>query len=579
MYYVIPGRRTIAWEIVGPPEVRSFAKYRLGAHEESVKQQSKVWVETAPLVYDRAVAEFGLQHIHPDVTELYTRRMERRKRLTEAAYDDNPIKGYEGLFKTQYSGAKFALAGHRVLVLDEVGTGKTRLAALAATLATKGKSVGRVLVVCPSSSRLNWEREIKTIDSTWQVIIPKTDREGRIDLLKKLPDRSVTILNWEILAARLTKKDGKVKQESQKLAEAWQALITRDGQWQVVIADEVHRAKDRKARQSEVLHQIAPNVPYVFGLTATPTDGKPEQWWSVLRVVDPWRFGAYWRFAYMFNDWHTSWDNRYVVFDGPRNTDILSDVTADYAIRRMPGPESGIPPKRHKIVYVEMDADQRAAYTEMKRLYKVTLENGNDLHALNALSQQLRLRQVLVHPALIGARGGAAKIDALLEILGGLDRNLNCVVYSSLVNSIGSNDAFLVRLLCDRIKRELGGDWEPRALYGQTPESERHEIQDWLRDGTGRVVVLSTQAGGTAINLQGAQVGIFLDRPPSSLLNHQAEGRLPRPGSQARFVLFIDIVFPHSVDEYLHELPFKKQEYNESVYNDLIARYVLSGGE
>jgi SNF2 family DNA or RNA helicase len=365
----------------------------------------------------------------------------------------------------------------------------------------------------------------------------------------------------------------------------WLRLITNPGTWQVVIADEVHRSKNRQTDQSSNLYELAKPAPYAVGLSATPTDGKAHEWFGVLRYIDPWRFTAYHRFFDMFTDWFPSWDGRYKEIrrdnghNGAKNTDILDDVVADYAIRRLPGVESGIPPIRRKRIIVEMESGQRAAYEEMLRLYKLTLQSGAELHAPNTLSQATRLRQILVHPALVGAGGTSAKINATLEILEDLDTTHNVVIYCTLVNSIGSTDGALLRLLERRIKAELHGQWDVRLLWSQTPEEERHDIENWLREGKGRVVVLSAQTGGTSLNLQGADIGIFLDRPWSSTLNHQCEGRLPRPGSDAPYVLLIDIVCANSLDEHVLALLDDKQGFNEHRFNELMARYILNGGE
>lgn len=576
----------MVWQVSGPADLKQFALHKCGGVVD--ERTGLIDVETSPLVYEKLTQEYGLPLANIDIAvqQQYQQRRDRRAKLQAAVLNTSNIPEYPGLRAYQNSGIRFIMAGQRVAVLDGTGMGKTRQAAIAATLATRGKKLGRILVVCLKSARIGWEREWKAyVDRDIPIIIPRGGHEERLSALRNLPTHCVVIVNWQMLspATSHTRKEVKTRLEIQ--AEAWKKTLLAKGLWQVLIADEVHCAKDHHSRQSERLFEIAQKTPYVIGLSATPTDGKAHEWFGVLRVLDPWRFTSYTRFFNMFVEWVWSADGRYQQVvknngaNGAKNLAVLDDVLKDYCIGRKPGPDSGIPPIRYKSIFVEMEEAQQRAYDEMKRLYRITLEGGGELHAPNTLAQEMRLRQVLLHPALIGASGESAKVDALIDYLQGIDNDHNLVVYCSLIHSIGSTDAAMLNIIKRRIETELHGKFSPRLLYADSSEAERADIETWLGgERNGRIALVSSRAGGTSLNLQGADIGIRMDRPWSFTLDTQALGRLPRLGQKSPFVVYVDLIVANSLDERVHALLDSKQEFSEGRFRELMAHYIQTGG-
>ncbi|HSI67957.1 MAG TPA: C-terminal helicase domain-containing protein, partial [Planococcus sp. (in: firmicutes)] len=167
-----------------------------------------------------------------------------------------------------------------------------------------------------------------------------------------------------------------------------------------------------------------------------------------------------------------------------------------------------------------------------------------------------RLRQLCCHPALFveGYSGGSAKFDQLMEILE--ESRLTgrrVLVFSQFTQMLGL------------IGQELSKEGIPFFyLDGQTPPRDRVELCDRFNEGEGNLFLISLKAGGTGLNLTGADTVILYDLWWNPAVEQQAADRAHRMG-QKRTVQVIRLVAKGTIEEKITELQLKKKNLIDEV--------------
>lgn len=437
-----------------------------------------------------------------------------------------------------------------VLCGDDMGLGKT-FEALAldlrrrtTKLAGKRQYHYKTLIVCPLSVVSSWQAHIAMIwpQARVAVIDPK-NRQTLIDALQK--PYHYYIVHWE--GVRLISE-------------------LRSIDWYHVVADEVHRAKNRKAQQTQALKKL--RTSYRTGLSGTPADNNPQDLWSVLNWLYPKVWTSYWSFERYFvkvqrhttgtctaadcYDYHKHGFTKVV---GVANVEELHDNMKDYYMRRTKQEViKDLPEKYYTQIEVDLIPRQRRIYEEMKRdmLAWIGKHEEEPIAAPVVIAQLVRLQQFALAYAELetvtrmkdGERVAvqrvklsepSSKIDALCDIIED-NPEQQIVVFSQSKQAIR-----LVKARMDRMKVsciEFTGD--------TTPEDRTQAVKDF-QAGNVRVFAGTIAAGGEGITLTAASIVVFLDRAWNPSRNRQAEDRLHRIG-QKNAVQVIDIVAKDTVD-------------------------------
>jgi len=161
----------------------------------------------------------------------------------------------------------------RALLADDIGLGKTRQSLLAALQLRHKRPI---IVICPNSVKYGWEEEVKlhTGLNAWVLHGRKPPRQVPLYV------PPVIILNWEIL-------------------DAWVRFLLRLDP-RIIIPDEIHWAKNRRARRTRALRRLCRDVPFVIGLTGTPFENCPAELFVALNIIRPDKFPAFVPFGTKF---------------------------------------------------------------------------------------------------------------------------------------------------------------------------------------------------------------------------------------------------------------------------------------
>ena len=216
---------------------------------------------------------------------------------------------------------------------------------------------------------------------------------------------------------------------------------------------------------------------------------------------------------------------------------------------------SELPEKMETRLTAAMTPEQRNVYlASMERLRPriqgILSGKGIGRGRIEILSAITELRQICCHPSLVldGYQGGSGKQEMLMELLPSMIKSGRRVLVFSQFTS-------LLKLLLPRMKND---GYEILYLDGETPAGERLELTERFNAGEGQVFLISLRAGGSGLNLTGADVVIHFDPWWNPAAEDQATDRAHRIG-QTRNVDVIRLVMGDSIEEKVVELGERKK--------------------
>lgn len=355
--------------------------------------------------------------------------------------------------------------------------------------------------------------------------------------------------------------------------------------WFHIIADEVHRIKNRKVQTTHALKSLYADEK--TGCSGTPADDMPMDLWSILNWLWPKYYTSYWRFVkhYAVYETETNWGNgqTYQKFVGVQNARSLHDEMAPWFVRRRKEDVlKDLPEKTYTDVWVDLHPKQRRAYNEMRDDMITWVENNKDkslpVMAAVVVAQLTRLQQfalgymegeqttrrvrdketgkVSVEPWVHWTISDpSSKLDAVMEIIKD-NPSKQFVIFSqfkSVLNLLGK------RLTKAKI---------PHGLYtGDVKKSDRDKLVRDFQAGKVRIFMGTIAAGGEGITLTASDTVIFLDRSWKPSKNRQAEDRVHRIG-QTNAVQIIDIMARDTVDLGRRQRINMKWEWIQEILGD-----------
>lgn len=264
------------------------------------------------------------------------------------------------------------------LLADDAGLGKT----LVAIEAAKQSASGPILVVCPRSVKSWWEQVIREQDAGFVAVTQAAGRGVPYERLDKWQGRYKKPL-WVVThyeAVRLSVQD------LQKV------------QWDWIIADEAHRVKNRKAKQTRALWQVKCNRR--IAMTATPWGESPADLWAILRWLYPKKYTSYWRFFNQYVNSYQPRGQRYHIISGPKNLEQLAKEIAPFYLRRTKDEVLDLPPMVEHDIPVRMAPKQEALYWRLVKDNYAQLR-GQEIILENVLVRFVRLQQCSLDPGLM----------------------------------------------------------------------------------------------------------------------------------------------------------------------------------
>jgi superfamily II DNA or RNA helicase len=424
------------------------------------------------------------------------------------------LRGYqEEGFKWMSVLSRYGMGG---ILADDMGLGKTiQVIALIKSDETPGPS----LVVCPKSLVFNWISEFARFDGTLPVRAIYGPEAARRQIISSIDygRREVYITSYDSLRIDIDKYTGQfcygILDEAQYIKN-------------------VHAQKTRSVKELKVRHR--------FALTGTPIENSVIDLWSIFDYIMPGYFEELSRFK-----------------DSP--ADAIARKAGPFILRRVKGDVlEDLPSKYETILSADMSRGQRKVYDAMRLEARKALEEGGK--AFDILPYLTRLRQVCVDPGMFleGYKGGSGKLEMLSELIPEyLDQGHRILVFSQFVKALDS-----VRALLEKKNIPF------YFLSGSTSAKDRLDMMDSFNSAGGiDVFLISLKAGGTGLNLTGADTVIHLDPWWNVAAENQASDRTHRIG-QTRNVEVIKLIAADSIEQRVVELQEIKKEVIKQVISD-----------
>ena len=422
------------------------------------------------------------------------------------------------------------------ILADDMGLGKTvqLLCVICAYKDNGGKKP--CLVVCPSSLCLNWQNEAEKFTIGMQSIVVHGTLEERKNQIASIPNYDIVITSYELLKRDI--------EEYKKY----------DFKFKYIIADEAQYIKNNNTQNAKAIKNISAETR--FALTGTPIENSLSELWSIFDFIMPGYLFGYRKFKELYETPIIKEGNEVAM-------NKLKKLIEPFVLRRIKGEVlTELPDKMVSVLNSQMVDEQRNIYLSYlakakKNAMEEIQENGIEKSQIKILALLTRLRQICCHPSLFidNYKGESGKLNQCIEIVKDAIQSGHKILLFS-----GYTAMFEI------IEKELQKEnIEFLKLTGQTKVSERINLVDEFNSNPNKkLFLISLKAGGTGLNLVGADVVIHYDPWWNLSAENQATDRTYRIG-QKRNVQVYKLITKNSIEEKIYELQKRKETLIDSM--------------
>lgn len=417
------------------------------------------------------------------------------------------------------------------VLADDMGLGKTLQAICALTQDLALNPNAQSLVVCPTSLLYNWEEECHKFNPELKVLVIDGLPHTRKSLLKKISQYHLVITSYSLL---------------QKDVE-----IYRKQTFSYVILDEAQHIKNRLTLNAKSVKQIKAANRLI--LTGTPIENCLEEIWSLFDFLMPGLLSTYDRFV-----------DKYIRSTTLEDKKELQKKTAPFILRRLKADVlDDLPPISELIYHCHLSDYQKELYksyacSAREELEKLVEQEGFDNIRIHVLATLTRLKQICCHPSIFSheelARESCAKYDMLLELLQTLNEGGHkTVVFSQYTR--------MLSIIKDGLT-DMGTSF---SYLDGSSKNRLETVKRFNEDPNISVFLVSLKAGGTGLNLVGADTVIHYDMWWNPAVENQATDRVYRMG-QNRAVSKYKLVTLGTIEEKILSM----QERKKGLVKDMI---------
>lgn len=399
------------------------------------------------------------------------------------------------------------------ILADDMGLGKT-LQTIAYLLSEPSDKPH--LVIVPSSVVYNWRNECKRFAPSLDVELIVGTPEERAEIIKNSKNKDVWITSY-----------GTIRQD---------VSIYEQLSFQTLILDEAQFIKNYATKTSQAIRKISASRK--FALSGTPIENSVDELWAIFQVILPGLMPSLREFKKL----------------EPMK---ISLMTKPFILRRLKTDVlKELPDKIESVHMSELTKDQKELYVGyLKQIQKEATESINEegfqANRMKILAGLTRLRQICSHPSMFleNYEGRSGKMDELIESVQTFRENGKRMLIFSQFTSMHT----LIKEELDRLG--IGYFY----LDGQTKAEDRVKMSERFNAGENDIFLISLKAGGTGLNLTGADTVILFDLWWNPAVEDQAAGRAHRFG-QKEVVQVIRFITEGTIEEKIYELQQKKRE-------------------
>ena len=418
----------------------------------------------------------------------------------------------------------------RFILADDMGLGKTTSTIIAA-LETGSK---KILIICPASLKINWQREIENY-SNRSIFIA----EGK----KFSTESDFVIVNYDILK-NFHDSDPKKKEES----------LLMQSNFDLVILDEAHMISNAQAQRTKIINSFVKNIDKVWLLTGTPMTSRPMNYYNLLNIIESpvaqnWKAYAI-RYCQGFQ--FTAGKRKVWNVSGASNLEELRDRTSKQILRRLKEDVLDLPDKIITPVYLRLKSKE---YEElMGDYYDWYDKNPDESSSLTVqFSKLMKVRKVIANE----------KTRQTIEFAENIiDQGKKVIIFTNFTDTLQT------------IYHHFG----KHAVYldGSCSNSVRQQAVDsFQNDEKIKVFVGNLKAAGVGLTLTSAEAVIMNDLSFVPAEHAQAEDRAYRYGQKSNVLVYYPL-FENTIEGVIYDILNKKKQIIRTVMGDEIQE---SGGD
>jgi SNF2 family DNA or RNA helicase len=425
------------------------------------------------------------------------------------------------------------------VLADDMGLGKT-LQVISVILEYVNTTPNHLpsIVVCPTSLLFNWHNEIKRFAPSLSVTVLSGTKEQRkltLDLTQET-GTDIYITTYDMLKRDIDSYDG-VK-------------------FKYIIADEAQYIKNAATQNAQAVKSLDGEVR--FALTGTPMENALSELWSIFDFVLP-------EYLYTSKKFSRDYETPIIKNENKSKAAELKRMISPFVLRRLKGDVlKELPDKIETTLYAEMTEEQRKLYTAYLLQAKGEFEalsgaGGFAKNQIAILALLTRLRQICCHPKLIDDNyaNGSGKLETALDTIRiARDGGHRLLVFSQFTSML----SIITRAAEDE-------EFSYFYLDGATPSHERMRMVERFNGGERDMFFISLKAGGTGLNLTGADVVIQYDPWWNPAVMDQANDRAHRFG-QKKTVTVYNLVAAGTIEERILDLHSRKRDLIDSVVGE-----------
>ena len=421
------------------------------------------------------------------------------------------------------------LAGSRRFILaDDMGLGKTTSTIIAA-LETGAK---KILIICPASLKINWEREIANY----------SDRSVFIAEGKKFStETDFVIINYDILKNFYDTKD---KENS---------LLTQC-KFDLVILDEAHMISNPQAQRTKIINSFVKNVHRAWLLTGTPMTSRPMNYYNLLQLIESPVAQNWMAYAIRYcQGYQFKAGNRKVWnVTGASNLEELRDRTSKQILRRLKEDVLDLPDKIITPIYLRLKSKD---YEEMMGEYYDWYENKTDESSSLTVqfSKLMKVRKIIANE----------KIKHTIEVAENIiEQGKKVIIFTNFTDTL----------------QILHQHFGKQSVYldGSCTKPQRQYAVDQFQDNEKiKVFVGNLKAAGVGLTLTSAEVVIMNDLSFVPAEHSQAEDRAYRYGQKNNVLVYYPL-FDNSIEGAIYDILNRKKQIINTVMGDGLEE---SGGD
>ncbi|MBS4538032.1 SNF2 helicase associated domain-containing protein [Clostridium sp. D2Q-11] len=444
---------------------------------------------------------------------------------------NNILRNYQSFgFKWLKTLSTYGLGG---ILADDMGLGKT-LQVLTFLLTEKEeKGSHPSIIVVPTSLVYNWEDEINKFTPKLKTLVISGDKDYRREVIEDIMDHDIVITSYPLIRRDID--------------------FYKDITFRYCILDEAQHIKNPLSQNAKSVKMLKGKN--FFALTGTPIENSLGELWSIFDFIMPGYLSSHSKFL-------KKYERPIIKQEDQKVLDTLRKHIRPFILRRLKKDVlKELPDKiEHKLV-AELTNDQKKIYLSYLKEIKGEIEseikeNGFNKSHIKILAGLTRLRQICCHPSTFidNYPGSSGKLELLEEILeDSIESGHRVLLFSQFTSMLS-----IIKDLLD--SKEI----KYKYLDGSTKSQERGKLVKKFNNGDGDVFLISLKAGGTGLNLTGADIVIHFDPWWNPAVENQATDRAHRIG-QKNSVQVMKLITKGTIEEKIFQLQEKKKRIVDAV--------------